>query len=243
MTYYKKLITTTVHAHDTVISFRDYIGCGVSSLRYGTIARNQIEHGENVFVKRAINGEEHKVSIPYEMIDYAVVTESVGEVDEMVDRPCIIPSICEVIPVSIEITTPPTKMSYVDGETIDVTGMVVSAYAYDETLWGYVPLYEITVSPETAEYTDGTQTITISWTNSEGTVLTTTYTIAVIQIPVRIDITTLPTKLTYVEGESVDITGMVVKAYAQDDTEYAGFVDGIIPNSELTIDPATIIGE
>ena len=38
-------------------------------------------------------------------------------------------------PVSIAVTTPPIKTSYIDGETVDYTGMVVKAYDSDGNLW------------------------------------------------------------------------------------------------------------
>lgn len=51
-------------------------------------------------------------------------------------------------------------------------------------------------------------------------------------LPVEIRITTLPTKLAYVDGESIDITGIVVKAY-----KATGGVFGTVPNNELSINP------
>lgn len=60
-------------------------------------------------------------------------------------------------PYEIRITTQPTKLTYNSGETIDTTGMVVTAYTVLGDVWnhtcypnGIVPLSEIVISPETA---------------------------------------------------------------------------------------------
>lgn len=54
--------------------------------------------------------------------------------------------------------------------------------------------------------------------------------------PAKIIITTLPTKRNYVEGEAIDLGGMVVKGYDSNNTEL-----GVIPNNSLSINPATAI--
>lgn len=62
------------------------------------------------------------------------------------------------LPSSITVTTPPTKTTYSSGEAIDTTGMVVTAYKADGTVWnsnssypnGVIPLNEITINPTTA---------------------------------------------------------------------------------------------
>ena len=56
-------------------------------------------------------------------------------------------------------------------------------------------------------------------------------------IPVRIDITKLPDKLEYTVGDSIDITGIVVKAYCEDDTVWGG-----VPFEELLFSPAEVDG-
>lgn len=57
-------------------------------------------------------------------------------------------------------------------------------------------------------------------------------------LPVEIRITTMPTKLEYVDGENIDISGMVVKAYRATGTEY-----GTVPNNELSIEPSKATAE
>lgn len=44
---------------------------------------------------------------------------------------------------SIEVTTPPSKTIYNDGETIDFTGIEVAAYKDDGSLLGYIPFSQL----------------------------------------------------------------------------------------------------
>ena len=55
------------------------------------------------------------------------------------------------LPASIAITTEPDKTIYVDGETIDLTGLVVKAYYADGTEWGTVNFSELLYDPEFAD--------------------------------------------------------------------------------------------
>lgn len=66
----------------------------------------------------------------------------------------------EVIPDTIEVTTPPTNPYgiYQNGQTITTEGMVVKAYDGDGTEYGTVPNDEITISPTTAVYDPSTDT-------------------------------------------------------------------------------------
>lgn len=54
------------------------------------------------------------------------------------------------------------------------------------------------------------------------------------ELPTSIEIQVPPSKLQYYDGESISTSGMVVKAYYADDTEW-----GTVPLSEITIDPTT----
>lgn len=58
-------------------------------------------------------------------------------------------------------------------------------------------------------------------------------------IPDYIKITNNPSKISYTDGESISKDGMVVKAYQGDGSlwEATGYSGGIIPNSELNLDP------
>lgn len=73
-----------------------------------------------------------------------------------------------VLPSSIEVTTPPTNTDYIDGETIDYSGIVVTAYLASGEVWedenhpgGVIPFNEL-IFPVTVadadpngEWTDG----------------------------------------------------------------------------------------
>jgi hypothetical protein len=113
--------------------------------------------------------------------------------------------------VSIAITTPPAKTTYVSGETFNPAGMVVTAtYSNGATLkaTGY------SFSPDTA-LTDGTTSVTIEYTEG-GVTKTAEQAITVVHRLTKIEITAQPTKTTYEYGDSFQSAGMVVKATYSD---------------------------
>lgn len=113
--------------------------------------------------------------------------------------------------VSIAITTPPAKTTYVSGETFNPAGMIVTAtYSNGATLkaTGY------SFSPDT-ELTDGTTSVTIEYTEG-GVTKTAEQAITVVHRLESISITTKPTKTTYEYGDSFQSAGMVVKATYSD---------------------------
>lgn len=113
--------------------------------------------------------------------------------------------------VSIAITTPPAKTTYVSGETFSPAGMIVTAtYSNGATLkaTGY------SFSPDTA-LTDGTTSVTIEYTEG-GVTKTAEQTITVIHRLTKIEITAQPTKKVYEYGDSFQSAGMVVKATYSD---------------------------
>ena len=67
-------------------------------------------------------------------------------------------------------------------------------------------------------------------------------TIEVTKIPSAIQIDTLPSKLEYRTGETVYLTGGVVKTYDGEGNLYTDstYTDGVIPNSELEVAPLTV---
>ena len=110
---------------------------------------------------------------------------------------------------SITITTEPDKVTYIEGESFDLSGMIIeanynnntSAVITDYTISGY-------------DSTPGTKTITVSYGN-----FTTSFTVEVIQKNVTgIEIVTKPDNMVYFEHESLDRTGMIVVAYYDDGT-------------------------
>lgn len=65
----------------------------------------------------------------------------------------------ELLPTEIRIMHVPDKTTYQDGEQIDLEGIVVQAYRGGE-VWtsaqypdGYIPVHELTIAPEIAQYT------------------------------------------------------------------------------------------
>lgn len=109
---------------------------------------------------------------------------------------------------SLTITTAATKTSYLEGESLDTTGLVVTATA--GLLSGNVTS-ECAITPQVLD-TPGTQTITISYGGQ-----TVTYDVTVAAITLAI--TTQPTKTNYIQGETLDLTGIVVTASATGYTE------------------------
>ena len=134
---------------------------------------------------------------------------------------------------SIAVTTPPTKLTYRSGDSVDMTGCVVTgtrSSGATETVTGW------TFSPATTDEL-GTQLVTISYVSDSGQTLTTTQEITVLDDanPLEsIAITTPPTKMAYTSGESLDPTGMVVTA------TYADTTTAVVPNSDLTFVPAKL---
>lgn len=113
--------------------------------------------------------------------------------------------------VSIAITTPPAKTTYVSGETFNPAGMVVTAtYSNGATLkaTGY------SFSPDTA-LTDGTTSVIIEYTEG-GVTKTAEQAITVVHRLTKIEITAQPTKKVYEYGDSFQSAGMVVKATYSD---------------------------
>ena len=61
-------------------------------------------------------------------------------------------------------------------------------------------------------------------------------------LPSRIEVVTPPTKIVYADGEAIDTTDMIVKAYSRDDSlwENTGYTGGIISLNEITIEPTIV---
>ena len=104
---------------------------------------------------------------------------------------------------SLVVTTQPTKLTYIEGESVDLTGAVITATA--GLLSGNV-VSAVSVSPSVLT-TPGTQTITVSYGGEEAT-----FTVTV--EAVTLSITSAPTKTAYVVGETLDLTGIQVTATA-----------------------------
>lgn len=134
---------------------------------------------------------------------------------------------------SISVTTAPAKTVYVEGETFDPAGMVVTA-RYSDGSEGAVTEYS--VSPSGA-LTVADTSVTISYTENGVTetatqAITVTPAAAVLE---SIAITTEPTTKVYFEGQTFDPTGMVVTAYFDDDSAVAVTDYTYSPSGALTV--------
>lgn len=85
--------------------------------------------------------------------EYVVTTDNSGNLDFL------------KIPSSIKVTTPPTKTEYNDGEIIDYTGMVVTAYDANGESMGTVTFSELIMPVSEADISDTHMAI---WTDGAG---------------------------------------------------------------------------
>ena len=119
---------------------------------------------------------------------------------------------------SISLKNEPTNTIYVVGQTLNTSGLAITANYSDGTT---TTPTNFTTSPVngTVLSTEGEQLVTVSYT--EGTVTKTTlFSINVNPAPTSISVTTLPTTTTYSAGEAFSTAGMVVKAnYSSGDPE------------------------
>ena len=103
----------------------------------------------------------------------------------------------------ISITKKPDKLTYLEGESFDKAGMVVTA-SYNNGTSETVTDYQVSGYNSTP----GTKTITVSY---QGKTASFTVTVAPKSL-CSIAITQKPTKLTYIEGEQLNLSGLVVTA-------------------------------
>ena len=139
-------------------------------------------------------------------------------------------TVSENILVSIEVTTPPIKTEYIEGQTFDKTGMVVTGTLLDGSS---VLISGYSVS-ENKLSTDDTK-IEVVFKEKI------TYVNIVVKknIVTKIEVTKQPIKTEYVEGQKFDKTGMVVKATYLDGTENT-ITDYNISNTTLKADDEEI---
>ena len=108
----------------------------------------------------------------------------------------------------IDLTTQPSKITYIEGQNFDKAGMKVTA-TYDNGTTKEVTNYTIT---DGNNLTVGKTSVTVSYTE-EGVTKTTTVPITVNKkLLSKIDLTTQPSKITYIEGQNFDKAGMKVTA-------------------------------
>lgn len=105
----------------------------------------------------------------------------------------------------IEVTTPPTKTTYIVGDSFDPAGMLVTATYSDESTEDVTA--QVSCTPATFEEA-GQQTVTVSY-GSKTTTLTVTVENPALE---KIEVTTDPEKTSYTVGDSFNPAGMVVTA-------------------------------
>ena len=114
----------------------------------------------------------------------------------------------------IEVTTKPTKTSYLAGDSFNSAGMVVTAsYGTGQAVLATAEVSGYSVSPSVL--TDGTTSVTITYSEG-GETCTTTLTVTVTHRLSAIAVTTKPNKLTYEYGDTLATAGMVVTASYSD---------------------------
>ena len=116
------------------------------------------------------------------------------------------------IPTGIEVTTPPTKTSYKAGEKINLSGMVVKASFSDGSSQDITSQCTFSPSAGTTVYEDTTK-INVTWIwDKMNITYQTSQTITVTRVLSSIAITTQPSKRNYTTGDTLNLSGMVVKA-------------------------------
>lgn len=119
-----------------------------------------------------------------------------------------------VLPVSLAVTTMPTKTQYNSGDELDLTGIVVTATYNNGTT--AVVTSSCTFDPDDGDtLTGNNKSVTVSY-ESLGQIVTTAFAISVAPAVNYISVITKPTKSAYVQGDNLDLTGIVVKAYYED---------------------------
>lgn len=114
----------------------------------------------------------------------------------------------------IEVTTKPTKTSYLAGDSFNSADMVVTAsYGTGQAVLATAEVSGYSVSPSVL--TDGTTSVTITYSEG-GETCTTTLAVTVTHRLSAITVTTKPNKLTYEYGDTLATTGMVVTASYSD---------------------------
>ena len=114
----------------------------------------------------------------------------------------------------IEVTTKPTKTSYLAGDSFNSAGMVVTAsYGTGQAVLATAEVSGYSVSPSVL--TDGTTSVTITYSEG-GETCTTTLAVTVTHRLSAISVTTKPNKLTYEYGDTLVTAGMVVTASYSD---------------------------
>ena len=112
---------------------------------------------------------------------------------------------------SISITNNPDKMSYIMGEELELTGMVVQVN-YNDGSTREVTDYTVSGFDSSVE---GTSTVTVKWVSPYGSTYSKTFTVDIVDPTPKVTgiyVGTMPNKTSYELREKLDITGLVIMA-------------------------------
>ena len=114
---------------------------------------------------------------------------------------------------NITIKTNPTKTTYIKGESLDLSGGVITA-SYEDKTTADIPMTssEVQITGYNASKT-GKQTITVTYQGRQ-----TTFEVTVKNDIEKIEIKTKPSKITYIKGEALDVTGGIITVLYEDNT-------------------------
>ncbi len=132
---------------------------------------------------------------------------------------------------SISITSLPSKISYVVGDELDLTGMIVSAQYTDGTS-SNLPYSSLSFSKNIFDSV-GEEKISVSVPGAEN-IAPVEFTVTVgenTKAVTALNIVSMPLKTEYSVGESADLTGLSVKAVYEDGTS------GYVFNDLLSVEP------
>lgn len=157
------------------------------------------------------------------VLEKAVLTDDTGKqikgtLEEI--RDAITGSGSTHYPVRIQVATPPEKVDYIVGETLDLTGIIVNAI-FDNGV-PYDVTENCTFDPDDGDTLTAQDTaINVTWTWTLGEVVQTFHASRGINVSTveSIEITTPPDTVDYAAGDTLDLTGMVVKANMSNNTQ------------------------
>lgn len=116
-----------------------------------------------------------------------------------------------VIPTGITITTPPRKTKYTAGETLDLTGMIVTATYSDGKIEDITSQCKFNPAAGSVIY-ENTTKVDITWIWEEQVNYFATQAITVSRVLQTIEITKQPDKVSYDKNEKLSLAGMIVTA-------------------------------
>lgn len=163
---------------------------------------------DGLVVSKVFSSGRSEVTTDYttDVADGTIIYEDTTEVivsctENGITKTASIPLTVQRVLQSIAVTTQPTTNTYKSGTTIDTTGMVVTA-TYNRTdaaVSGY------TINPTTAGATEGTEAITVSYTEN-GVTKTTTFNITVKNLTI----------VSFASGTDAEIKAMLDAYYADE---------------------------